>query len=163
MKLVYPLIYYLSFNLVQVNEITNVISSNNRSSIDIIQSVTDFQDIRAKRNITLMVFWICALNFLGHLPRHIYIILKYSIVMSPILFRFNVLTFAILNLAQGMSFFINYSFNNMFRQTLIEYVRRIFFSRTQKTWFFFNKKKISIWKLFSFFGVIFIFALNIKL
>lgn len=118
---------------VQLNEITNVISSNNRSSVDIIQSVTDFQDMRAKRNITLMVFWICALNFLGHLPRHIYIILKNLIVMSPILFRFNVFTFAILNLAQGMSFFINYSFNNMFRQTLIGYVRRIFFSRTQKT------------------------------
>lgn len=90
------------------------------------------RESKASRNMTLMVIWTIALYIFGALPRNIYIIVKYSLASSSRFYTFSLITFLILIFSHGVTIFIYYSHNKMFRKILIEYVKWFFCSNKFK-------------------------------
>lgn len=82
---------------------------------------------KAIKSITLIVIWTCLLYLLGMAPFLVSYILGFILQPSTGFTTYMTITSCILILSHGLTFFIYYKFNSLFRKVLISYVTRVFF------------------------------------
>jgi hypothetical protein len=105
-----------------------VIQTSDPSNEVITLDLNNFAEIKYSRNMTLMVIWTCVIYIIGGLPRTVYIMIKYIMEASRY-YTFSLITFSILIYSNGFSIFIYYLYNNMFKQILNDYLKRVCFFR----------------------------------
>ena len=105
-----------------------MIQTSDPSNEVITLDLNNFAEIKYSRNMTLMVIWTCVIYIIGGLPRNVYIMIKYIMEASRY-YTFSLITFSILIYSNGFSIFIYYLYNNMFKQILNDYLKRVCFFR----------------------------------
>ena len=95
--------------------------SNNQSPSQMIIK----SDIKPSRNVSLMVIFICFLNFMGNVAYSISYIFQLSHAkdLIKLIYFFSVI---ILFIFQGIFIFVYFTFNNLFRKVFMEYFNLIF-------------------------------------
>ena len=122
-----------------------MITSQPRLSTVTDSPIAELKEIKANRNITLMVVSTVTLSIVFLLPRNIYFIYKYLIVNQTV-FIYSYITISLYNLANGLNTFIYYFCNKMFRKVLCGFFKRIKF-HSYKCWNL-NYLKIYLLKTF---------------
>jgi hypothetical protein len=86
-----------------------------------LMSIRNETNLKASRNITLMVIFQCVLYTFGMCPYLIAYILGYVLEQTPDLEIFTDISYGILYISHGSTLFIYISFNKYFRQVLNGY------------------------------------------
>jgi hypothetical protein len=110
-------------NIINVIEIKKMFSNKIKYGIRNNNNTTNSKN----RKINLMVIWTSVLYFVLMTPYNLsYILRKMINPSTPWLTWFNLISNFLLFLAHGCTFFIYYSFNNLFRKILILYFKKLF-------------------------------------
>jgi hypothetical protein len=95
-------------------------------SVNKIQNSKEFKETKANRKITQMIMFTCLLYFFGHLPASIIFIMRLFLQPTPIMLVVIQFFFAFICLSKGLTFFIYYFYNNVFRGVLKQLFKNIF-------------------------------------
>lgn len=90
-------------------------------------SAVKLSEMKASRNITLMVLWTCVIYFMFMTPYNLSYILRLILVTSPELTLYNLVCSVLLTVAHGATFFVYLFYNNLFRKILVSYLRKMVF------------------------------------
>lgn len=111
----------------------NAISAQQQSTVN--SFVNDkLKESKANRNMTLMVIFSCALNFIGMIPHNLMRVLKYFISWNSNVdyneqqwfLHVEMMSTCVLLLSHAVTIFVYYYFNPLFHSILVGYFRRFF-------------------------------------
>jgi hypothetical protein len=80
-------------------------------------------DLKANKNITLMIVLTMSVSVLFLLPRNIYIILRYSAKEPKTNYLFSYITLSLVLFSYGLNMLIYVFFNKLFRKILFDYFK----------------------------------------
>lgn len=112
--------------LTNTNTTTTEIALLNSESVNKIQNLKEFKETKANRKITQMIMFTCLLYFFSQLPASIIFIVRLFLQPTPMMLGMIQFFFAFICLSKGLTFFIYYFYNNVFRQVLKQLFKNIF-------------------------------------